>query len=792
MCARWHFCKFSSVLLAIVIILVAVPSVARQNETNEQRSGIGVLFETVPEQLSYQGYLADAADSSAVSATLEMTFRLFAASAGGTELWSETHSEVVVSGGLFQVLLGSQTAFPDGLFDGSQLWLQTEVGSEVLSPRKPVVSTAYSQKSEEADYATSAEWAVDAQHAIYADTAQFGMSGGGWTVDGDNVYRESGKVGIGTASPLTELDVNGSVNALTYYGDGSHLTDLPTTSDGDWAISGDDISAAVSGKVGIGISPPDAKLHVRSGSGIGQQLKLGDGNQPSYEWLFDADASANLNITNEGGGSPVTALCLKSDGKVGIGTTTPAEMLGVAGVIHSTAGGFKFPDGTTQTTAATGGAGDGHSLDADDGNPVDALYVDADGEVGIGTTSPGCRLDVQGAIRCTDSLVVSSPPRDGIRVGPATRNGAFVTTAGEPSYDVYFIGPSGYQMAGAEYYGLYIGQADMGGIRIYRVGSPSNSGYTGLYNGVEVRSAEGSGLVVGHCDSAGVYINSTNNHGVVVVEPEKSGLYVSSPGDCGVYVDSSATDGVFIENTADDGVQINWAHSNGLVILGPEDQGVYVSSSENDGLHVSSAGDNAAYLDIGPGSSGWAVYAHSTNLYGNGIYCYGDGTITGSWSKTVPTSKGWEAVQTLSAPDEEIVASGMDRLVDGRCRIRFERLFSEAISHRIPVKIVLTPLDRWSGLYAAERSSEGFTVLSGAGAQDVEFTWQAIGRRTGYEQRQVVNIPDPEAENVRLEVEAREQRIEQDQRRYTRRTSRPEESTVVLSEDGWPMEQVAE
>ena len=41
-------------------------------------------------------------------------------------------------------------------------------------------------------------------------------------------------------------------------------------------------------------------------------------------------------------------------GNVGIGTAA-SEKLTVAGTIYSTSGGFKFPDGTTQTTAATGG-----------------------------------------------------------------------------------------------------------------------------------------------------------------------------------------------------------------------------------------------------------------------------------------------------------------------------------------------------------------------------------------------------------------------------------------------------
>jgi hypothetical protein len=45
------------------------------------------------------------------------------------------------------------------------------------------------------------------------------------------------------------------------------------------------------------------------------------------------------------------------NGKVGIGTTTPAQKLSVAGTIESTSGGIKFPDGSIQTVAA--GAADG-------------------------------------------------------------------------------------------------------------------------------------------------------------------------------------------------------------------------------------------------------------------------------------------------------------------------------------------------------------------------------------------------------------------------------------------------
>jgi hypothetical protein len=55
------------------------------------------------------------------------------------------------------------------------------------------------------------------------------------------------------------------------------------------------------------------------------------------------------------------------------------------------------PAGFADGADDTGGTGDGHSLDASDGSPVDAVYVDQDGNVGIGTTAPQRKTQVHSA-----------------------------------------------------------------------------------------------------------------------------------------------------------------------------------------------------------------------------------------------------------------------------------------------------------------------------------------------------------------------------------------------------------
>lgn len=104
--------------------------------------------------------------------------------------------------------------------------------------------------------------------------------------------------------------------------------------------------------------------------------------------------------------------------RVGIGIEKPATELEVVGTIETR--GLKLRTGATagrvlQCVDAAGSAawvdppptGDGHSLDAVDGAPVDALFVDDLGRVGIGTVAPSSALHVIGTGRVAGTFTAT-------------------------------------------------------------------------------------------------------------------------------------------------------------------------------------------------------------------------------------------------------------------------------------------------------------------------------------------------------------------------------------------------
>ena len=245
------------VLLAIAFTLTSYPCLS-----------------AVPSLINYQGVLKDSTGVP-YHGNATMVFSIWDHSTDGNKLWEETQAIVSVSHGLFNVLLGSSVSLPDSVFAQPNSWLQVIVNGSLLSPRRRIVSAGYA------------------------------LTDGDWTIDGDNIYREQGNIGIGTVSTEAKLEV---AQFLVYAGStGIRVTNTDSANDGGAAFE---------------------TFH-----GGRAWLKIGPRGNIEL-WGLDNTLSVYLH--------PWGASYFKYG--VGIGTTSPQGALDVS----STTGGFIVPRMTTE------------------------------------------------------------------------------------------------------------------------------------------------------------------------------------------------------------------------------------------------------------------------------------------------------------------------------------------------------------------------------------------------------------------------------------------------------------
>ena len=97
----------------------------------------------VPATLTQQGRILDTTGAP-VSSKVKIVFNVYAAAKGGTALWTEEQN-ITLDDGYFSTQLGSVTAIPDTLFDGSVRFIGVTVGADdEMTPREPTTSVPYS------------------------------------------------------------------------------------------------------------------------------------------------------------------------------------------------------------------------------------------------------------------------------------------------------------------------------------------------------------------------------------------------------------------------------------------------------------------------------------------------------------------------------------------------------------------------------------------------------------------------------------------------------------------------
>jgi hypothetical protein len=256
-------------------------------------------------------------------------------------------------------------------------------------------------------------------------------------------YTETDPVFVASvASGITETDTTNWNNKLDSYTEtdpkiGANTSGFSPKWDGTNLVTGSVFQDA-SGNVGIGTTTPGSVLDLSGGflrihtsnvvpTGNVDGLEMGYFTAGGYAFLQGYNRGTNTFLPIEFSGSTVgfrtdgnTVMNILSNGNVGIGTILPTTKLDVNGVIkatggnstqwnesyswgnHATAG---YLTSFTEIDPKIGANTNGFSPKWDGASLVTgAVFQDASGNVGIGTSTPTTNLEVNGDVKITGNF----------------------------------------------------------------------------------------------------------------------------------------------------------------------------------------------------------------------------------------------------------------------------------------------------------------------------------------------------------------------------------------------------
>jgi hypothetical protein len=251
---------------------------------------------------------------------------------------------------------------------------------------------------------------VNASQLLINGVPLSSSSGGGFTAISGNVSYSTCNIGIGKSNPVYALDVEGTVNATQLLINGSALS--TSTGGGFNAVSNNCTYTTCNVGIGVGKSNPSYPLDV---NGIINASSLYVNGAPyiGSQWVTNSNSTA-ISITSSnvgiGTSTPQVGLHIASDMRIdsnlymakGIaiqGLTIRKNTGAMANITNvvSTIPGYNYNSNVNI------GAASNYSITYQIGS-IEHMRLNSNGMIGVGTTTPAYKLDVNGSANATTVL----------------------------------------------------------------------------------------------------------------------------------------------------------------------------------------------------------------------------------------------------------------------------------------------------------------------------------------------------------------------------------------------------
>lgn len=342
---------------------------------------VGALSQT-QNYFNYQAVVRDDLGQLVQSQEVSFLMSLIEKAHDGSVVYSERHKIVTSDYGSITLQIGNGD-FVDGNFDEID-W----------SDGPYFLQTAIDIEGGEAYTTIGTTQLLSVPFALHSITTEDKV----WNENDFGISSIDANVGIGTESPATKLEVHGegSLNYKPVIIKNDFTAEFNLFGSGD--LSYLNSSIVLNRSRGTNEQPSSLLAGDRIGGLFARPFIDGDYQRTAAIHMYVEDGVSNFSYptsirfenTAQGQTQREERMRISASGNIGIGTTDPQEMLSVGGVVESINGGFKFPDGSIQTTAAQESVATLWSRNSDD------IYYLL-GNVGMGTDNPSTNLEVVGS-----------------------------------------------------------------------------------------------------------------------------------------------------------------------------------------------------------------------------------------------------------------------------------------------------------------------------------------------------------------------------------------------------------